>query len=111
MYTRVPPYPLSVNSEIKTDSLGGYADVQKKTRPYGPRETLLTSDMGVLPLDETASARQLKFSALSGLETSQPRPVMAGPPETEARRGMKLTYHWDKGFPRRREAPRTPRGQ
>ena len=54
------------------------------------RETLLTSDMGVSPLDETASARQLQFSALSGLETSQPRPVMAGLTESEARRGMIL---------------------
>ncbi len=65
----------------------------------------------VSPLDETASARQLKFSALSGLETSQPRPVMAGLTETEARRGMKLTYHWDKGFPRSPEGARTSRGQ
>ncbi len=56
------------------------------------------------PLDETASARQLKFSALRRLETAQPRPVMAGLTDSEARRGMKLTYHWD----RRREAPRTP---
>ncbi len=75
------------------------------------RETLLTSDMGVLPLDETASARQFKFSALWRLETSHPRPAMAGPTESEARRGMKLTYRWGKGFPRRREAPRTPKEQ
>jgi len=74
------------------------------------RETLFASDE-VSPLDETASARQLKFSALRRLETAQPRPVMAGLTESEARRGMKLTYHWYKGFPRRREAPRTPRGQ
>ena len=60
------------------------------------RETLFASDMGVSPLDETASARQLKFSALRRMETSQPRPVMAGLTETEARRGMKLTYHWDR---------------
>ena len=59
------------------------------------------------PFDETASARQLKFSALRRLETAQPRPVMAGPPETEARRGMKLTYHWD----RSPEGARTPKGQ
>jgi len=75
------------------------------------RETLLTSDKGVLPLDETASARQLKFSALRRLGTTQPRPVMAGLTESEARRGMKLTYHWDREFPRRRGAPRTPREQ
>ncbi len=84
---------------------------QVLARPYGPRETLLTSDMGVLPLDETASARQLKFSALRRLETAQPRPVMAGLTESEARRGMKLTYHWDRGFPRRREGARTLREQ
>ncbi len=106
MYTRVPPYPLNVNFEIKTDSLGGYANVQKKTRPYGPRETLFASDRAS-PLDETASARQLKFSALRRLETAQPRPVMAGLTESEARRGMKLTYRWD----RRREGARTSREQ
>ena len=70
------------------------------------RETLFASDE-VSPLDETASARQLKFSALRRLETAQPRPVMAGLTESEARRGMKLTYHWDKGFPRSPEGART----
>ena len=31
MYTRVPPYPLNVNFETKTDPLGGYAGVQRSS--------------------------------------------------------------------------------
>ncbi len=44
----------------------------------------------VSPLDETALARQFEFSALSGLETSQLRPMMTGPTESQDRRGLKL---------------------
>ena len=72
------------------------------------RETLLTSDMGVLPLGETALARQFEFSFLRRLETTQPRPAMTGPTKSEEHQGMKLPHRWDRGFPRRREAPRTP---
>jgi len=64
------------------------------------RETLFSKDVGVLPFDETALARQFKFSALGRLETSQPRPRMTGPTKSEARRGMKLPHRQDREFPR-----------
>jgi len=74
------------------------------------RETYLTHDE-VSPPDETALARQFRFSALSGLETSQLRPMMTGPTKTEDRRGMKLqrSYHRDREFPRSPEGAKAPR--
>ncbi len=71
------------------------------------RETLFSNDVGVLPLGETALARQLKFSALRGLETTQPRPMMTGPTKSEDRWGIKLPHHWDREFPRSPERVRT----
>jgi len=71
------------------------------------RETLFSNDVGVLPLDETALARQFEFSALRRLETTQPRPMMTGPTKSEDRRGMKLPHHWDREFPRSPEGVRT----
>ncbi len=71
------------------------------------RETLFSNDVGVLPLGETALARQFKFSALSGLETSQPRPMMTGPTKSEDRWGIKLPHHWNREFPRSPEGVRT----
>ncbi len=71
------------------------------------RETLFSNDVGVLPLGETALARQFEFSALSGLETSQPRPMMTGPTKSEDRWGIKLPHHWDREFPRSPEGVRT----
>ncbi len=43
----------------------------------------------VSPLDETALARQFRFSALRRLRTTQLSPTMTGPTKTEDRRGMK----------------------
>jgi len=63
-----------------------------------PRETLCSNDVGVLPLDETALARQLQLPALSGLETSQLGPMITGLTKTEDRRGMK-PQHRDREFP------------
>jgi len=71
------------------------------------RETLFSKDVGVLPFDETALARQFKFSALSGLETSQPRPMMTGPTKSEDRWGMKLPHRQDREFSRSPERVRT----
>ena len=68
------------------------------------RETLFSNDVGVLPLGETALARQFEFSALSGLETSQPRTTMTGPTKSEERRGIKLSHR------RGREFSRSPEG-
>jgi len=45
MYTRVLPYPLRVNFDIRTDPLGGYAGVQIFSQPYG----LLAQDEGITP--------------------------------------------------------------
>ena len=71
------------------------------------RETLFPNDVGVLPLGETALARQLKFSALRGLETTQPRPTMTGPTKSEDRWGMKLPHRRDREFSRSPEGVRT----
>ena len=71
------------------------------------RETLFSNDVGVLPLGETALARQFEISALSGLETSQPRPTMTGPTKTADCRGMKPPHRWDREFPRSPEGART----
>lgn len=68
------------------------------------RETLFSNDVGVLPLGETALARQLKFSALRGLETTQPRPMMTGSTKSEDRWGMRLPHR------RGREFSRSPEG-
>ena len=111
MYTRVPPYPLRVNFDIRRDPLGGYAGVQIFSQPYG----LLTNDE-VSPPDETALARQFFSPSSEGLETSQLGPTMTGPTRSEGRRGMKLQqvafiHRRNREFPRRREAPRTPREQ
>jgi len=78
-------------------------------------ETLLTNDE-VSPLDETALARQFRFSALRRLRTTQLRPTMTGPTKTEDRRGMKLQqltfiHRRDREFSRSPEGARTPREQ
>ena len=66
-----------------------------------------SNDVGVLPLGETALARQFEFSALRGLETTQPRPMMTGPTKSEDRWGIKLPHHWNREFPRSPEGART----
>jgi len=71
------------------------------------RETLFSNDVEVLPLDETALARQFEISALRRLETTQPRPMMTGPTKSEDRWGIKLPHHWDREFPRSPEGVRT----
>ncbi len=71
------------------------------------RETLFSNDVEVLPLDETALARQFEISALSGLETSQPRPMLTGPTKSEARRGMRLPHRRGREFSRSSEGART----
>ncbi len=70
------------------------------------RETLFSNDVGVLPLGETALARQFEISALSGMETSQPRPMMTGPTKSEERRGIKLSHRRDREFSRSPEGVR-----
>ena len=72
-----------------------------------PRETLFSNDVGVLPLGETALARQFEISALRRLETTQPRPMMTGPTKSEDRWGIKLPHHWGREFPRSPEGART----
>jgi len=71
------------------------------------RETLFSNDVEVLPLGETALARQFEISALRGLETTQPRPMMTGPTKSEDRWGIRLPHHWDREFPRSPEGART----
>ncbi len=71
------------------------------------RKTLCPDDVGVLPLGETALARQFEISALRRLKTTQLRPTMTGPTKTEERRGIKLPHHWDREFPRSPEGVRT----
>ena len=78
------------------------------------RETLFSNDVGVLPLGETALARQFEISALRRLEITQLRPTMTGPTKTKDRRGMTLQqltfiHHRDREFSRRPEGARTPR--
>ena len=68
------------------------------------RETLFSNDVGVLPLGETALARQFEFSALRRLKTAQLRPTMTGPTKSKERRGMKLSHR------RGREFSRSPEG-
>jgi len=70
----------------------------------------------VSPLDETALARQFRFSALRRLRTTQLRPTMTGPTRTEDRRGMKLQqltliHRRDREFSRSPEGARAPREQ
>ncbi len=72
-----------------------------------PRETLFSNDVGVLPLGETALARQFRILGSEGLETSQPRPMMTGPTKSEDRWGIRLPHHWDREFPRSPEGVRT----
>ncbi len=71
------------------------------------RETLFSNDVEVLPLGETALARQLKFSALRGLKTTQPRPMMTGPTKSEDRWGMRLPHRRGREFSRSPEGVRT----
>ena len=83
--------------------------------PLSLWETFLTNDE-VSPLDETALARQFRFSALRRLRTTQLRPTMTGPTKTEDRRGMKLQqltfiHRRDREFSRSPEGARTPREQ
>jgi len=74
---------------------------------------LFLTDDEVSPHDETALARQFEFSALSGLETSQLRPMMTGPTRTQDRRGLKLqrSYHRDREFPRAPKGRRLREGK
>jgi len=79
------------------------------------RKLFLTDDE-VSPLDETALARQFRFSALRRLRTTQLSPTMTGPTKTEDRRGMKLQqltfiHRRDREFSRSPEGARTPREQ
>ena len=71
------------------------------------RETLFSNDVGVLPLGETALARQFEFSALRRLKTAQLRPTMTGPTKSKERRGMKLSHRRDREFSRSPEGVRT----
>ncbi len=71
------------------------------------RETLFSNDVEVLPLDETALARQFRILGSEGLETSQPRPMMTGPTKSEDRWGMKLPHRRDREFSRSPEGART----
>ncbi len=71
------------------------------------RKTLCPDDVGVLPLGETALARQFRILGSEGLETSQPRPMMTGPTKTEERRGIKLSHRRDREFSRSPEGVRT----
>jgi len=68
------------------------------------RETLFSNDVEVLPLGETALARQFRILGSEGLETSQPRPMMTGPTKSEDRWGIKLPHR------RHREVSRSPEG-
>jgi len=106
MYTRVPPYPLNVNFDTRTDPLGGYAGVQISFQPYG----LLAEDE-VSPPDETSLVTAVSIPSSVRLETSRLGPKMTGPTKSQGRRGMKLhakrSYLRRREFPRRREAPRT----
>jgi len=71
------------------------------------RETLFTNDVGVLPLGETALARQFQYSALRRLKTAQLSPTMTGSTKSEDRWGIKLPHHWDREFSRSPERVRT----
>ena len=71
------------------------------------RETLFSNDVGVLPLGETALARQFEISALRRLKTTQLRPTMTGPTKTEERRGMELSHRRGREFSRSPEGVRT----
>ena len=71
------------------------------------RETLFSNDVEVLPLGETALARQFEISALRRLETTQPRPMMTGPTKSEDRWGMTLPHRRHREFSRSPERVRT----
>ncbi len=71
------------------------------------RETLFSNDVGVLPLGETALARQFRILGSEGLETSQPRPMMTGPTKSEDRWGIKLPHRRGREFSRSPEGVRT----
>ena len=71
------------------------------------RETLFSNDVEVLPLGETALARQFEILGSEGLETSQPRPMMTGPTKSEDRWGMRLPHRQDREFSRSPERVRT----
>jgi len=71
------------------------------------RETLFSNDVEVLPLGETALARQFQYSALRRLKTAQLSPTMTGSTKSEARRGMRLPHRRGREFPRSHEGART----
>ncbi len=71
------------------------------------RKTLCPDDVWVLPLGETALARQFEISALRRLKTTQLRPTMTGPTKSKERRGIKLSHRRDREFPRSPEGVRT----
>ena len=70
------------------------------------RETLFSNDVGVLPLDDTALARQFRILGSEGLETSQPRPMMTGSTKSEDRWGMRLPHRRHREFSRSPERVR-----
>ncbi len=70
------------------------------------RETLFSNDVEVLPLDETALARQFEISALRRLETTQLSPTMTGPTKSEDRWGMTLPHRRGREFSRSHEGAR-----
>jgi len=102
-----------INSKIKSTQMYK-AETVFKVNTVGKMLLGLKSSLDeVSPLDETALARQFEFSALRRLETSQLRPMITGPTESQDRRGMKLqrSYHRDREFPRSPEGAKAPRGQ
>ncbi len=70
------------------------------------RETLFPNDVGVLPLGETALARQFECSALRRLKTTHLSPTMTGSTKSEDRWGMKLSHRRDREFSRSPERVR-----
>ncbi len=71
------------------------------------RKTLFPDDVEVLPLGETALARQFECSALRRLKTTQLSPTMTGSTKSEDRWGMKLPHRRDREFSRSHEGART----
>jgi hypothetical protein len=71
------------------------------------RKTLFSDDVEVLPLGETALARQFQYSALRRLKTAQLSPTMTGSTKSEDRWGMKLPHRRGREFSRSPEGART----
>jgi len=62
----------------------------KSSKITGSKGDGAFSDYELLPLDETALARQFKSSALRRLETTQLRPTMTGPTKSDRVRIFEL---------------------